>query len=210
MDSKHGPVHSHDILFDLVIVWIIVVLVSNCIVCVQPTKPGRDGDTGYGLFFKLQQQVSSQLPIRSASLSTSCSFFSCHSFPSHPHTSNARSSIERMSSRILEEGLSRTPSRPLVISSPFLLARFVVFCQYETNISLERPWASTHASIGLLIYMSLTALGFAAWNVGASRAAGANGEHTSIRISPSSPAGILIDFFFMSLDSCWSIYLPHI
>jgi hypothetical protein len=31
--------------------------------------------------------------------------------------------------------------------------------------------------------MSLTALGFAAWNVGASRAAGANGEHT---ISPSS------------------------
>jgi hypothetical protein len=88
-----------------------------------------------------------------------------------------------MSSRILEEGLSRNPSRLLVISSPFLLARFVVFCQYETNISLGRPWASTHTSKGLLIYMSLTALGFAAWNVGASRAAGANGEHT---ISPSS------------------------
>ena len=84
-----------------------------------------------------------------------------------------------MSSRILEQGLSRTPSRLLVISSPFLLVRFVVFCQYET-ISLERPWTPTHAAVGLLIYMSLTALGFAAWNVGASRAAGVNGEHTSI------------------------------
>ena len=37
--------------------------------------------------------------------------------------------------------------------------------------------------VGLLIYMSLTALGFAAWNVGTSRAAGVNGEHTSIRFT---------------------------
>jgi hypothetical protein len=78
---------------------------------------------------------------------------------------NARSPLERMSSRALEQGLSRTPSRLLlpVIGSPFLLVRFVVFC--------------------LLIYMSLTALVFAAWNVGASRAAGANGERTSISVT---------------------------
>lgn len=80
-------------------------------------------------------------------------------FP-HPYTSNIHSSIERMSGRILEQGLPRTPSRPLVISSPFLLARFVVF--------------------SLLVYLSLTALGFAAWNVGASRAAGANVAGASI------------------------------
>jgi hypothetical protein len=38
-----------------------------------------------------------------------------------------------MSSRALEQGLSRTPSRLLlpVIGSPFLLVRFVVFCQCE-------------------------------------------------------------------------------
>ena len=56
--------------------------------------------------------------------------------------------------------------------------------------------------------MSSTALGFAAWNVGASRAAGANGEHTSTR---STQPGILTEFFlFLPLDSCWSVYLPHI
>jgi hypothetical protein len=67
-----------------------------------------------------------------------------------------------MSSRALEQGLSRTPSRLLlpVIGSPFLLVRFVVFC--------------------LLIYMSLTALVFAAWNVGASRAAGANVDGATV------------------------------
>lgn len=73
---------------------------------------------------------------------------------------------------------------------------------------------TTHAAVGLLIYMSLTALGFAAWNVGASRAAGANGEHTPIKvtvhISPQPRLGILTEFFFMSLDSCWNIYPPHI
>jgi hypothetical protein len=84
-----------------------------------------------------------------------------------------------MSGRTLQQGLSRTPSRLLLISSPFLLVRFVVFCQYEKN-------SADHLltlQAGLLIYMSLTALVFAAWNVGASRAAGANGECSSIRVT---------------------------
>ncbi|KAI9446416.1 hypothetical protein H4582DRAFT_2165153 [Lactarius indigo] len=46
------------------------------------------------------------------------------------------------------------PSRLLLVKSPFLLVRFVVF--------------------SLLVYLGLTALGFAAWEVGASRAAGAH------------------------------------
>jgi len=46
------------------------------------------------------------------------------------------------------------PSRLLLLKSPFLLVRFVVF--------------------SLLIYLGLTALGFAAWEVGANRAAGAH------------------------------------
>lgn len=44
------------------------------------------------------------------------------------------------------------PARLLLVKSPFLLVRFVIF--------------------SLLIYLGLTALGFAAWEVGASRAAG--------------------------------------
>ncbi|KAF8274973.1 hypothetical protein EI94DRAFT_14876 [Lactarius quietus] len=46
------------------------------------------------------------------------------------------------------------PSRLLLVKSPFLLIRFVIF--------------------SLLIYLGLTALGFAAWEVGANRAAGAH------------------------------------
>ena len=41
--------------------------------------------------------------------------------------------------------------------------------------------------------MSLTALVFAAWNVGASRAAGANGERTSITVTLRPPAGVLTE-----------------
>ncbi|KAH9180594.1 hypothetical protein EDB89DRAFT_1920000 [Lactarius sanguifluus] len=48
------------------------------------------------------------------------------------------------------------PSRLLLVKSPFLLVRFVIF--------------------SLLVYLGLTALGFAAWEVGASRAAGVRGE----------------------------------
>ncbi|KAH9043192.1 hypothetical protein EDB85DRAFT_1913970 [Lactarius pseudohatsudake] len=44
------------------------------------------------------------------------------------------------------------PPRLLLVKSPFLLVRFVIF--------------------SLLVYLGLTALGFAAWEVGASRAAG--------------------------------------
>jgi len=46
------------------------------------------------------------------------------------------------------------PPRLLLVKSPFLLIRFVIF--------------------SLLIYLGLTALGFAAWEVGANRAAGAH------------------------------------
>lgn len=41
--------------------------------------------------------------------------------------------------------------------------------------------------------MSLTALVFAAWNVGASRAAGANGEWTSISVTLRPLAGVLTE-----------------
>jgi hypothetical protein len=63
VDSKHEPMHGHDIFVDLVIVW------AYCCSCLElhclmrPTKPGRygDGDISYDLFFKLQQRLSSQL-----------------------------------------------------------------------------------------------------------------------------------------------------
>jgi len=50
--------------------------------------------------------------------------------------------------------LASQPSRLLLVKSPFLLVRFVIF--------------------SLLLYLGLTALGFAAWEVGAFRAAGAH------------------------------------
>jgi len=69
--------------------------------------------------------------------------------------------------------LTHQPSRLLLVKSPFLLVRFVIFCEQRNS----SPVAITHVpTLALLVYLGLTAMGFAAWEVGANRAAGAHGE----------------------------------
>ncbi|KAH9979857.1 hypothetical protein BGW80DRAFT_1270840 [Lactifluus volemus] len=70
-----------------------------------------------------------------------------------------------------QRDLSWTPSRLTLIKTPFLLVRFVVF--------------------SVLIYLSLTALVFAAWNVGASRTAGAHVDGASALVIFTASAMIL-------------------
>ncbi|KAI0247469.1 hypothetical protein BJV78DRAFT_915369 [Lactifluus subvellereus] len=77
-----------------------------------------------------------------------------------------------MPSRSHQRDLSWMPSRLMLVKTPFLLVRFVVF--------------------SLLIYMSLTALVFAAWNVGASRAAGARVDGSALVIFTGSATPLCI------------------
>jgi hypothetical protein len=66
------------------------------------------------------------------------------------------------------------PSSLLLIKSPFLLSRFVVFGRYNLD---RRAFRELNLFLlALQICLNLNALVFAIWNVGASRAAGAHGE----------------------------------
>jgi hypothetical protein len=71
-----------------------------------------------------------------------------------------------------------SPSRLLLIKSPFLLLRFVLFCQLKDKTLAWTAVLFCELIVGFLalqIYLNLTALVFAIWNVGASKAAGVHG-----------------------------------
>jgi hypothetical protein len=132
-------------------------------------------ETKYSVFFTILHKESPIVP---------CPFLP-HPFRpllSFPHSNRSLSvSWREMPSRTPQQGVSQTaPFRLVLIRTPFLLIRFVVFCQYERIIPVLIICILT-LPVALLIYMSLTALVFAAWNVGASRAAGAHGEISQIR-----------------------------
>ena len=73
-----------------------------------------------------------------------------------------------------------TPSSLLLIKSPFLLSRFVIFCQYLYRD--RRASVNLSFVLALQIYLNLSALVFAIWNVGASRAAGVHGGFLNLNL----------------------------